>query len=288
MVFPAWSRALLFPGLTALFLGCSKPPSVLKGSYPTGIPKYQIAVDPAGKKHGAEYWWFDNGKARYMARNVHGIRDGEYQAWYPNGNLWYQGRDSLGVHLDTLFSWRQDGRREAIRVFRGGTVVFLESVDASGLSSGDLRRIAEEKRRAEAAAEMKLQDSAQAWAALRRTSLSLWSLRVRTSVETYWIPPKRKGPTDHKAVARIRVHGDGKILEVTWLQKSAWPAFNDKAARALRRMKKFPPLPTEAGAGPLDIRYEFISLGKKPKGQKLLLKKPVAQNEEEVEEVGTK
>jgi TonB family protein len=279
MSFIHWGRAFV-PGLAALFFACSKPPSALKGSYPSGVPKYDIAVDSAGRKHGLENWWFDNGKARYRAFNVHGIRHGEYQAWYPNGNPWYQGRDSMGVHRDTLRAWRQDGRLQAIRVFQGGTVVFLESVDSSGLSK-------EDKRRLEAEAEAKLRDSAQAWTSTRKNSLGLWSLRVRTSVETYWIPPKRNGSVDHKAVARIRVQGDGRITDVTWLQKSAWPAFNDKAAKALRRMKKFPPLPTEAGAGPLDVRYEFVSLGNKAKGTKLQLQRPAAMKDE-VEEMETK
>jgi TonB family protein len=272
-----WRRAFL-AGFAVFLFACSRPPSVLKGSYPSGVPKYHVAVDSAGKKHGPETWWFDNGKARYQAQNVHGLRHGAYQAWYPNGNLWYQGRDSLGVHRDTLRAWRQDGKLQAIRVFQGGTVVYLESIDASGLSK-------EDKRRLEAEAEARLQDSAQAWAAARRNSLSLWSLRVRASVETYWIPPKRKGSVDHKSVARIRVQGDGRITDVTWLEKSAWPAFNEKAAKALRRMKKFPPLPTEAGAGPLDIRYEFVSLGKKPRAGKLQLRRPGVAKDE-TEEVG--
>jgi hypothetical protein len=50
-------------------------------------------------------------------------------------------------------------------------------------------------------------------------------------------------------------------------------------------MKKFPPLPTEAGAGPLDIRYEFVSLGKKPRAGKLQLRRPGVAKDE-TEEVG--
>ena len=284
MSFPQGNWAFIWPGLTALLFACSQPPSVLKGAYPSGIPHYQIALDSAGKKHGVESWWFDNGKARYQARNVHGLRNGEYQAWYPNGTLWYQGRDSMGVHRDTLRSWRQDGSLEALRIFQGGLVVYQESIDVTGLSREDKRRIDEEKRRRAAETDVKALDSTATSDRLRRNSLSLWSLRVRTSVETYWIPPKRKGTADHKAVARIRVQRDGLITDVTWLQKSAWTAFNDKAARALRRMKRFPPLPVEAGAGPLDVRYEFVSLGKKTPGKKLQLKKPGLQKEE-VEEL---
>lgn len=252
---------------------------MLKGSYPNGVPKYQIAVDSAGKKHGAEYWWFDNGKARYQAFNVHGIRHGEYQAWYPNGALWYRGRDSLGTHRDTLKSWKADGRLDAIRIFNRGLLVYLESIDSSGLTKQDQGRVAEERRRFAAAVEAKTQDSATAADKARRNTLGMWSLRVRTSVETYWIPPKRSGSVDHKAVARIRVRQDGSIESVTWLEKSAWKAFNDKAERALKRMKRFPPLPTEAGAGPLDVRYEFVSLGKK-KQERLVLKNPAASKDE--------
>jgi TonB family protein len=279
MSFFSWGRAFL-PGLAALFFACSRPPSVLNGTYPSGVPKYQIAVDAEGKKHGAEAWWFDNGQARYRASNVHGIRHGEYQAWYPNGNPWYRGRDSMGVHRDTLKSWKPNGRPDVIRLFDRGRVVTIESIDSSGLTQ------AEKQRNLDAAAE-RGRDSTQAWAAARRNSLGLWSLRVRASVETYWIPPKRKGSVDHKAVARIRVQGDGRITDVTWLQKSAWPAFNEKAAKALRRMKKFPPLPAEAvpasagmTAGTIDVRYEFVSLGKKAAGAKLVLKKPAVQRDE--------
>jgi TonB family protein len=274
---------LLCPALL-LLAACSRPPSVLKGAYPAGTPQYQIAVDSVGKKHGPEYWWFDNGKARYQARNVHGLRDGAYRAWYPSGSMWYQGRDSLGIHRDTLKSWNPEGRLEAIRVFDHGLLVYLESIDSSGLTKADKKQIEEERKRLAAALEAKVLDSVAASDKIRRNSLSLWSLRVRTSVETYWIPPKRSGSVDHKAVARIHVRPDGRIESVTWLQKSAWKAFNDKAARALKRMKRFPALPSEAGGGPLDVRYEFVSLGKKPKTGKLVLKSPQASREEVEEE----
>jgi len=238
-------------------------------------------VDSAGKKNGAEYWWFDNGKARYQAFNVHGIRHGEYRAWYPSGTPWYQGRDSLGVHRDTLKSWKSDGHLDAIRVFNRGILVYLESIDSSGLSKDEKVRLSEEKRRASIAAETRYLDSSTSADKLRRNTLSMWSLRVRTSVETYWIPPKRSGSVDHKTVARIRVRQDGSIERVTWLEKSAWKAFNEKAEKALKRMKKFPPLPTEAGAGPLDVRYEFVSLGKK-KPEHLEVKRPgTAKDDEE-------
>ena len=58
------------------------------------------------------------------------------------------------------------------------------------------------------------------------------------------------------------------------------PGTDILTARALRRMKKFPPLPTEAGAGPLDVRYEFVSLGKKPPSRRLLLRAPVVEKDE--------
>jgi hypothetical protein len=272
------SRVLGLAGSAALFFACARAPSVLKGKYPSGIPRYSVSLDSAGRKHGAENWWYDNGKPHLATEYRHGARHGGYQAWYPNGNPWYKGRDSLGIAQDTLRTWRADGTLESIRVFDAGRLTSIEIVGPDGLSRAHKQRLA-------FAAEVRHQDSAQIRDRARRAALGVWAQRVRATVETYWIPPKRSGMATHRTVARLRVGARGQILGVTWVEKSAWKAFNDKAAKALARVKKLPPLPEGAGTEPVELRYEFVSLGKKPAPLALRLRSPgSARSSEEVGE----
>lgn len=242
-------------GSAVFFAACvSRPPSVLQSGFPSGKPWYRVEIDSLGRKHGTEEWWFESGAPRYRAVNTHGRRDGTYQAWYPGGGLWYRGRDSVGVPVDTLWGWRPDGRLQRIQVFAAGKTESYEAVDTSGVTRAERLRL-------DAANALKTRDSAEVRETRRRAALADWARRVRATVETYWIPPRRdaKGLRAHRAVATLRVGADGRVLSVGWAERSDSKAFNDKADKALRRVRRLPPLPPEAAGEPLELRYEFVS-----------------------------
>ena len=247
------------PVIPVVFFAACAPRSVspLQASFSKGKPYYRVEVDSLGRKHGAERWWFETGNPRYSADNVHGRRHGVYQAWYTDGSPWYKGRDSLGVAVDTLFAWRPNGRLQLIRVFEAGETVSYEAVDTSGVTRAERIRL-------DALDAGKARDSAGVLETARRAALSEWAKRVRATVETYWIPPRSKGSRGlqaHRAVATLRVGADGRVLNVGWAERSASRAFNEKADKALRRIKKLPPLPAEAAGQPIELRYEFVSAG---------------------------
>ena len=253
------------------FAACaSRSPMLLKGSFPSGQPYYRIEIDSSGRKHGSEQWWFDNGKPRYAARNTHGARDGAYQAWYTDGTPWYKGRDSLGVAVDTLQAWRPNGVLQIIRVFEAGETVSYEALDTTGVPRAERLRL-------DSLYALSSRDSVET---ARRAALSAWSRRVRASVETYWIPPRSEGLKAHRAVAELRVDPNGVVLGVGWAERSASKAFNDKADKALRRIKRLPPLPAEAATGPISLRYEFVSAGA-GKSRKISARGPEAEPEEQ-------
>jgi TonB family protein len=256
--------------------------SLLQGKYATGSPRYRIAYDSQNRKHGVERWWHENGALKSEASWRAGVRDGAYRAWYPDGTPWYQGRDSLGVPVDTLRFWHPNGRPRSLSLFARGVPVRLDVFDSSGLTAEEARvRRAEEEARALVRAEAaeahearRRADSAEGVEAPRRRALREWTARVRTSVETYWNVPESMKKQRHRAVARIRVAHTGVVLGVTWPEKSGSAAFDRRAARALARVKKFPPLPPELGPGPLDVRYAFTTTGKAPPRKKLRVREP--------------
>jgi TonB family protein len=273
-----------------LLLACAAPnrapaPYRLQGKYSTGIDHYQIDYDAQNRKHGIERWWYAGGNKKSEAIWRTGLRDGAYTAWYADGTLWYAGRDSLGKPVDTLRFWYPNGMRKSVSVFVAGEPVFLETYDVEGLTASErAKRDAEERERlAVAQRRMEAQrraDSLEALEGPRRRALATWSSLVRLKVETYWNLPESQKKVARRTVARIRVAPNGNVLTVTWAEKSGSKEFDRRAAKALAKMKKLPPLPAELGTTPLEIRYAFTTPGKAQPRKKLLLKDPASARED--------
>lgn len=245
--------------LPFLLLSCApKPPSLLRGTYSGGTPHYYVEFDRLGRKHGLERWWHENGTPKYEATWRAGVRDGDYRAWYPDGKSWYTGRDSMGHPSDTLRFWHPNGRLRSLTVFAAGAPAWLEEYDTLGLTPGQASRRAAEAEALEA--EALHADPPAAEARTRERALEEWSLRVRATVETWWKLPAPLLKVPRRATARLRVARDGTLLSVTWTEKSGSDAFDARAARALAKVKRLPPLPSEVEA-PLDLAYAFTTPG---------------------------
>lgn len=290
-----WRSAKL-PGLLSgfafslLLLACAAPgpnpaPTTLQGKYPAGSPHYQIDLDAQGRKHGTERWWYENGKPKTEATWQAGRRTGDYRAWYVDGTPWYAGRDSLGIPVDTLRFWHPNGKPKSLSVFSGGAPVFLETRDIEGLTGPErAQRDAEERERLAAAqarmAAQRRADSIEALEAPRRRALAAWTSLVRAKVESYWNLPESQKKVARRTVARIRVSPGGSMLSVAWTEKSGSKEFDRYAARALSRVRRFPPLPAELGTVPLEIRYAFTTPGKAQPRKKLILRDPARAKED--------
>jgi len=285
--FPAYSRAAvgflsgLFIG--ALFGACAIPgsrssSSILKGNHPAGNPRYYVEVDSLGRKHGLERWWWENGKPRTEARYVGGRRDGDYRAWYQDGTPWYAGRDSLAVPMDTLQYWHPGGQVKSISVYLRGKPISLETWDTAGFTPAQrAQQLAEQTERARA---LRRADSLGVLEGVRRAALATWVPRVRATVETYWKLPESQKNVSRRAVARLRVSPYGSLLDVTWLEKSGSPEFDRRAALALAKIRKFPPPPPELGTEPLNVRYEFTTVGVGSARKRLQVREPGVDNGE--------
>jgi TonB family protein len=277
-------RSLVCFAFSLMLIACAAPsrapePSRLEGKYPAGTPHYLVDLDAQGRKHGIERWWYEGGKKKSEAIWRTGMRDGAYSAWYADGTQWYAGRDSLGKPVDTLRFWHPNGTLKSLSVFAAGEPVFLETWDIEGLTARErAHRDAEEKERL-AAAQRRMDaqrraDSLEALEGPRRRALAAWTSMVRLKVETYWSLPESQKKIARRTVARIRVAPNGNVLSVTWPEKSGSKEFDRRAAHALSKVKKFPPLPAELGMSPLEIRYAFTTPGKAQPRRKLSLKDP--------------
>lgn len=257
-----YARLLFSAVVAASLMACAFPArkaSVLQGKHAGGSRQYRVEVDGAGRHHGWERWWYENGRIRSEAFWVRGRRDGVYQAWYPDGTPWYRGRDSLGVAVDTVRVWYPHGGLQSLAVYERGQTVFLETWDSAGRTAAEQARWrAQEAARREAG---RVADSAAQAQAARAAALADWIPRVRTTVETYWKVSEGMKKTPRRAVARLRVSPEGRLLGVTWIEKSGSPEFDRRAAQALAKIRRFPPPPPELGAEPLTLRYEFATTG---------------------------
>ena len=244
---------LLAAGLLSACAGVfPNRPQALEGAHPDGTPRYRVGLDAAGRRHGAERWWHENGTLHLDATWKAGARDGVYRAWHPDGTPWYAGRDSMGVPVDTLRVWHPNGVLQTFSVFEGGVPVVLVQYNEEGLTPEQVRERKAARRRA---------DSLAAVEQARRDALAAWVTRVRAAVETWWSLPESQRKTYRRAVARLRVHPDGRILTVTWVERSGSALFDRRAAQALAKARSLPPFPPELGTEPLDLRYEFVTPG---------------------------
>ena len=251
-------RAKFFALSALIFLiGCSTV-MVDKSYYTTKQTRYEIELDKQGRKHGRETWWFQNGNKKYEASNKEGIRDGEFSAWYVDGKLWYRGYEFHGQPESTLTYFFPNGNLKSEAVFRAGIQVERKDYDESGKLLGvntELLRPGIRDAATDSGAALK-KDA-------RKVSMQVWATRVRQAVENYWALPKEfLNERPYRAVAAIKVEKDGKILGVSWLEKSPSAAFNSLAARTFKKIKRLPAFPPEVTDASLEIEYEFISLGK--------------------------
>jgi TonB family protein len=272
-----FSRILSVLAFTGLLVACAIPGSrsssqVLKGQFASGVQRYHVEVDTLGRKHGVERWWFESGKPRSEARYVGGVRDGVYRAWYVNGTPWYEGRDSLGVPFDTLRFWHPNGQLQSLSTFKRGKPVSLETWDTGGMTPEQRAQLdADEVARLKA---QRLIDSLGVAQVSRNAALAVWVPRVRATVETYWKLTESQKKVPRRAVARLRVSPYGALLDVTWIQKSGSAEFDRRAAQALAKIRKFPAPPPELGTQPINLRYEFTTLGVGSARQRLRVREP--------------
>jgi hypothetical protein len=252
--------------LAAILAGCASTGSnVEKEFYSPSHPKYSIGVDKQGRKEGPEVWWYQNGKKKYEAVNHAGVRDGKFTGWYENGTLWYRGFESHGKPESTLTYWNPNGKLKSQALFRDGIQLERKDFDAEGRLIQDKGHDTKDASEADAEG-VSVTESAR----LRKAGLQVWGMRVRQTVESYWVLPKQFAKArPYRAVAKIKVGRDGKILGVTWLEKSPSAAFNSLASATFKRIKRLPPFPPQITDQSLEVQYEFISLGKRAPRKKL-------------------
>lgn len=272
-------------GIGLSLLSCApKNPHPLQGNYPAGTPRYFVGIDSLGRKNGMERWWHENGTLKSEATWRAGLRDGAYRAWYADGKPWYAGRDSLGIPVDTLRFWHPSGRLRSLSAFAAGHPVRLDEYDTAGVPSEETRVRAEDARReaveeAERIAQKRRTDSLAALGLTREQALQAWSGQVRAVVETWWRLPEGLKKTPRRATARLRVARDGTLLGVRWTQKSGSHAFDARAARALAKIRKLPPVPPEVSA-PLELSYAFTTPGTAVPRKRLQLRDPAGAVED--------
>src|SRR5690606_23701020 len=131
-------------------------------------------------------WWYANGGKKYEATNRAGIREGKFTAWHPDGKKWYEGFEYRGKPESTLTYWRPDGKIKSRALFRDGMQLERTDFDPDGnpLAPKIPAAAAAPPPGAEA-------DSISAADGLRRTSLQMWAMRVRQSVESFWVLPRQ-------------------------------------------------------------------------------------------------
>jgi antitoxin component YwqK of YwqJK toxin-antitoxin module len=197
--------------------------------------------------------------------NKEGYREGKFSAWYPDGKPWYEGFEHRGKPESTLTYWHPNGKLKSRALFRDGIQLERQDFDEEGLPV--VRGVPPGQARApEAVAE----DVEAQGDNLRKTSLRLWATRVRQAVEGYWVLPKEfEKQRPYRSVARIKVARDGKIIGVSWIEKSPSSAFNTLAQLTFKRIKRLPAFPPGIKDASLEVQYEFISLGKTSPRKKL-------------------
>lgn len=252
-------------GLLGLFVVACASTKVEDGFYSPKHPKYRIEVDKQGRKQGKETWWHPNGKLKYEAVNTQGIRDGRFTAWDSNGVKWYEGFEHNGKPESTLTYWYPNGRIKSQALFRDGIQLERKDWDESGRFIAPRALWTGFPRDPEADAVAEVDEAANA----RQAALQLWAMRVRQTVESYWVLPRELANKPLKAVAKIKVGREGRILKVTWVSKSPNGSFNTLAGQTFKKIKRMPPFPPQVKDESLEIQYEFVSQGRATPRRKL-------------------
>ena len=254
MKIPSFPFALSF---VLILIGCGAT-KVEEGFYGKKRPQYSIGVDKQGRKEGKETWWYQNGTKKYEALNHGGFREGKFTAWYPDGHMWYEGYEFHGKPESTLTYWHGNGQVKSTALFRDGIQLERKDFDEEG------RPIIRGLQAAEPTSpDQQVTDTDGESDNLRKASLRMWAMRVRQTVESFWVLPKQfEKERPYRAVAKIKVARDGKIIGVSWSEKSPSAAFNNLAQQTFKRIKRMPAFPPQIKDATLDVQYEFISLGK--------------------------
>jgi len=92
----------------------------------------------------------------------------------------------------------------------------------------------------------------------------LWNL--------FWILPKKMLNRPNRAVILLRIGRAGDLRSTVWTEKSPSAAFNQLAAKALERIKRYPVFPPTVPDSVLEIQYEFVTYGKSGPRHRLFLK----------------
>jgi TonB C terminal/MORN repeat variant len=248
-----------------LLMACSST-QVQTGFYEPKHPKYSIEVDNEGRKHGKEIWWYANGTIKYEAINKAGTRDGLFTSWYEDGKKWYEGYEYHGKPESTLTYWHPNGKIKSQALFRDGIQLERKDFDEEGNVLGSRGLVPKPN-----FPTLEVDDQAGSQAErMRKAGLQMWALRVRKTVEGFWVLPKEfEKQRPYRSVAKIKVSREGKILGVTWIEKSPSSAFNTLAQQTFKRIKRLPAFPGMITEPVLEVQYEFISLGKQAPRRRL-------------------
>jgi TonB family protein len=256
-----------------ILLHCSSTPSrhPEAGFYAPKQPKFLIEMDDDGRKDGKEVWWYPNGQMKYESANRAGFRDGRFTAWFQDGVKWYEGYEYHGKPESTLTYWYPNGKIKSQALFRDGIQLERKDWDETGRSLAPRTAWV-------GAPDAAVDEESEETARLRQTSLKMWAIRVRQTVESYWRPGKQfEKEAPHKAVAKIQVDRQGRILAVTWAEKSGSPAFNSQAQQTFKKIKRMPAFPPQIKDETLDVQYEFVTQGKSGPRKKLEAFDPAAE-----------
>ncbi len=267
--------------ISSFWQGCAGSktnPNLLEGNYPDGTQKFRVEVDAEGKKEGKETWWYPDGTKKYEAVNADGFRSGPFQAWYANGNPWYSGEEKQGRLDGELRYYHMNGQLKSRALFRDGIQLEREDFNPEGE-----RTQASQKILADEIAEAEKKEKAEQ-ERRRNEAMETWTQRVQATVESYWVLPKElKRQGGNRSVVSLQVERSGKLGKVVWLKRSNSSAFNTYADKAIKRVRRLPPIPPELEEETLTIQYEFVTQVKASKNRLQLRGSPPEEDEEELD-----
>ncbi len=107
---------------------------------------------------------------------------------------------------------------------------------------------------------------------LREEGIELWAARVRATVEPNWILPKNLSRHRYRVVVLLRIGRGGDLRGSKWIAERPSRVFNNLAARALKKTKRYPVFPAAVPDTVLEIQYEFVTSGKSAVRRKLMLR----------------
>jgi TonB family protein len=266
-------------GILIVWSGCAGPksnPKLLEGSYPDGKQKFHVEVDSEGKKQGQEIWWYPNGNKKYEAINSAGFRSGPFKAWYLDGQPWYSGEERQGRLDGELKYFHPNGELKSRALFRDGIRLEREDFSPQGdRTQASHKILAEEIKEAEAKEKVEQERR-------KKEATELWAQRVRATVESYWVLPKElKRQGGNRSIVSLEVERNGKLSRIQWIKRSNSASFNSFAEKAIKKVKRLPPIPQELEDNTLTIQYEFVTQTRPSKTKLQLRGSPPDEEDDE-------